>query len=69
MNGPQHYIEAEKLLRAARDCKANDDARLLVALAQVHATLAQAAATAYPAVRDYYGDETTATRSWAEVAE
>jgi hypothetical protein len=41
-----------------------------VAAAQVHATLALAAATAYPAVRDYWGiDEAAADgREWAGVA-
>jgi hypothetical protein len=39
-NGPDHYREAERLLRLA------DTERGLVAFAQVHATLAQAAAVA-----------------------
>lgn len=41
MNGPAHYREAERLLRLA------DTEPGLAALAQVHATLAQAAATAH----------------------
>lgn len=48
MNGPQHYAMAETLLRGAGDINADGD--FLVALAQVHATLALAAATAQPMV-------------------
>ena len=71
MTGPQHYRESERLLSevdTARD-QYGDAAkycRQQLAAAQVHATLALAAATAYPAVRDYWGDEDTATpRGWA----
>lgn len=42
MKGPQHYAEAERLLELAR---ANADREMIVAVAQVHATLALAAAT------------------------
>jgi hypothetical protein len=53
MTGPEHYLEAERLLAASmlpvppRDRPAGDDVRLpdeLVAAAQVHATLATCAA-------------------------
>lgn len=44
MNGPQHYLMAEKLLKGAREDRSLD-AEYLVALAHVHATLALAAAT------------------------
>lgn len=48
MTGPEHYCEAEKLLRLANQGhnqgNANEDR--MVAQAQVHATLALAAATA-----------------------
>lgn len=48
MNGPQHYEEAERLLKAAMltddDVEAGYESN--VAAAQVHATLALAAATA-----------------------
>lgn len=45
MNGPQHYAAAQGLL-ARSDEVDQVDAALLVAQAQVHATLAAAAATA-----------------------
>lgn len=79
MTGPEHYREAERLLEAAktdwRDT-ANDhvaatlvEARVLVALtaANVHAQLAQAAASAEPCVQRYYGDEAGTDRAWAQV--
>lgn len=44
-------------------------ANSLVTCAQVHATLALAAATAYDAARDYTGDEDgSLSRGWAGVA-
>jgi hypothetical protein len=51
VNGPQHYGAAEDLLRSAESIPPNTDetnpcAALLIARAQVHATLALAAATA-----------------------
>lgn len=51
MNGPQHYTEAEKLLAEAANTPAcwdgtNPAATILLAEAQVHATLALAAAQA-----------------------
>lgn len=42
-------------------------ARVLIDKAQVHAILAQAAATAYAAVHDYYGDEARDGADWARV--
>jgi hypothetical protein len=70
MTGPQHYKEAERIL-------AGDALEALLAgglepheafaLAQVHATLALVAATAYQAVKDYYGDEGRESRGWALV--
>lgn len=55
MTGPEHYAEAERLVNKAsntvvtteNDCppNINDDVRELHAAAQVHATLALAAAT------------------------
>lgn len=55
MNGPSHYIEAERLTRCARDMHHDhyDDspaAAMRLAEAQVHATLALAAATALSGV-------------------
>jgi len=73
MSGPEHYRESERLLvdvDRARD-RSGDVAeycRRQLAAAQVHATLALAAATAYPAVRDYYGPEGDTDRGWAGVA-
>lgn len=48
MNGPDHYREAEKLLTGAANVPVDDRAYTmeLIAVAQVHATLALAAATA-----------------------
>lgn len=43
MNGPQHYREAERLLRRSEEWDPQS-ADLLVKQAQVHATLAHAAA-------------------------
>lgn len=45
MTGPEHYREAEKLVRRAEDYDTEGAARAYAA-AQVHATLALAAATA-----------------------
>ena len=50
--GPEHYTDAERLLRVADTISANHDetnpaATLMLAEAQVHATLALAAAVAY----------------------
>lgn len=62
MNGPKHYAMAETLLKGAGDVNADGD--FLVALAQVHATLALAAATVL-----YKSDETwrPAEGAWADV--
>ncbi|MGW1765327.1 hypothetical protein ACWCQL_14795 [Streptomyces sp. NPDC002073] len=47
MSGPEHYRKAEDLLQQAEHANVSTLARqLLLAQAQVHATLAQAAATA-----------------------
>lgn len=49
MDGPQHYIKAEQYLGDATDARTHGetaDAALLASIAQVHATLALAAATA-----------------------
>ena len=49
MTGPEHYSYAEQLLDEAGDAEnGSDHERYLVAAAQVHATLALAAATALP---------------------
>ena len=71
MNGPKHYKEAERLLDLAADLpiSAVHDglAATTIAQAQAHAALALAAATAYPAVRDYMGDEATEPGAWTRV--
>lgn len=83
MTGPEHYREAERLLaegagvvaeiRAAKGDETRRDALGKQAMgiwaqAQVHATLALAAATAYQAARDYSGDEDgSLSRGWAGV--
>ena len=75
LTGPGHYRESERLLASTQGSDgevASDDVTLAIsntlAAAQVHATLALAAATAYPAVRDYYGEDTDTSRGWAGVA-
>ena len=45
MTGPQHYREAQRLLKQSNELDVTD-APVVVAAAQVHATLALAAATA-----------------------
>jgi hypothetical protein len=45
MTGAEHYIAAEELLTDARHAQNESDATRLLATAQVHATLALAAAT------------------------
>lgn len=53
MNGPQHYLQAERrLLMAWEEDRVPEDVAHLVAEAQVHATLALAAATAMHATVD-----------------
>jgi hypothetical protein len=66
MTGPEHYYEAERLLteQVFRDRPGSTTTRSFeetVAAAQVHATLAVAAATAL-------GTSGTETQAWAEVA-
>jgi hypothetical protein len=69
MNGPEHYREAERLAELATEAPTAERAMYLAAKAQVHASLALAAATAYPAVKDYTGDEDgSVSRGWAGVA-
>lgn len=46
MTGPEHYAAAERLLEGAQEKEAPEWFANLVAEAQVHATLALAAATA-----------------------
>lgn len=47
MTGPEHYTRAEQLLKEVRDGhQEGTDVAAILTAAQVHATLAQAAATA-----------------------
>lgn len=60
MTGPEHYTEAEHLLASLGDYTDDrEDETNTVALAQVHATLALAAATAQAGV---------ITQAWHEAA-
>ena len=74
MNGPDHYRESERRLSEVEKTpdqygEAAEYCRQQLAAAQVHATLALAAATAYRAVCDYWSDEDLDTsREWAAVA-
>jgi len=74
VNGPTHYAEAEKLVAAARDdvrtaegsvafTQAEARAHVAIAAAQVHASLAQVAATVEPRI----WDESDLANAWAEV--
>jgi DNA-binding XRE family transcriptional regulator len=70
MNGPEHYREAERrLLMAWEEDRVPEDVAHLVAEAQVHATLAQVAATADLAAAYSYTNECSgvAIEDWAEV--
>ena len=64
MNGPEHYREAERLMDSAVTWSVTDPARVdQIASAQVHATLALAAATA-----DLIPAECTrSVQEWTEV--
>ena len=66
MDGPQHYRAAERLADKAHRLFGEKPAKaeFLMRSAQVHATLAAAAAAAYPAIKDYHGDEGTEPYEW-----
>lgn len=67
MTGPEHYTHAEQLLDMAGDDEPGSDVeRYRVAAAQVHATLALAAATADQAVMRWIGDEARTDREWTK---
>ena len=60
MSGPEHYTEAERVMQ-----ESNWDDLAIVTRAQVHATLALTAATAYLAVRDHaLGRSNPDSRAW-----
>jgi hypothetical protein len=63
MTGPQHYVEAERLReRATAADLSPDEEQYLLAAAQVHATLALAAATAL------HGEIYHSSKPWLDVA-
>lgn len=69
MTGPEHYTKAEQFLTDAKTATGKgqvQQAQLLISAAQVHATLAQAAATAL----DVADDGTSGSRhyQWEQVA-
>lgn len=72
MTGPEHYREAERLLEQAASWEdggaffaVDSGIKYDLAAAQVHATLALAAATALPTIRTH---EDAISRAWAGVA-
>lgn len=68
MTGPEHYREAERLIARSNECYADDPAVVLaLEEAQVHATLALAAATALDAVKDYACNRAEVTQ-WNGIA-
>lgn len=69
MNGAEHYAEAERLLRVAAQLNDIHPSRPVVtATAQVHATLALAAATALTATHHYVGDSQEVTE-WGRLVQ
>ncbi|WP_103347979.1 hypothetical protein [Amycolatopsis sp. CA-128772] len=60
MTGPEHYREAERLIRTAD--RSYNDAEFALAEAQIHATLALAAATASAGRMN-----TAAVKAWDQV--
>lgn len=68
MTGPEHYKEAERLLEYVKGVAPAGRPDVL-AMAQIHATLALAAATAADQATAYDGDELgQRSRGWAGVA-
>lgn len=72
MNGPEHYRDAEYLLNKMPVEGVSPDTGLdraeTLAAAQVHATLALAAATAWPAVHDWLGEEDRSGHGWTGIS-
>ncbi len=65
MDGPSHYREAERLVdEGERTCNPHVTAR-----AQVHATLALAAAAAFPAITAWLGEEQRGGREWTKAVQ
>ena len=67
MSGPEHYREAGRLIEQAHKEQAENGpgcgSEEILTEAQVHATLALAAATAYPTARD---EDTPTARKWCK---
>ncbi|WP_069773065.1 hypothetical protein [Streptomyces sp. LUP30] len=70
MTGPEHYREAERLLKGCKNSHGalviEDGTAEVLAAAQVHATLAQTAATAVQPSR--YGVQRAEWKAWAAAA-
>lgn len=66
MTGPEHYALAGTLVRAA-DGMDVEHAQAQIAVAQVHATLALAAATALGVAGGAFAPETKAAGDWRGV--
>lgn len=68
MTGPEHYREAERLIERAHGIEPElPVSGTTIALAQVHATLALAAATAEPVVQAPAGPgDRSIQRAWSE---
>lgn len=69
MNGPAHYKEAERYVRYAEDDALDGQGYAnAIAAAQVHATLALAAATAEKWAQKWSADDDdlTIARTWSE---
>lgn len=65
MTGPEHYRRAEQLLDAGRTSEDAETAANRIAQAQVHATLAFVAATAWAARQAFPGGPET--NEWTRV--
>lgn len=65
MTGPEHYREAERLISEMPAGLPHEDIAMLHHAAQVHATLANAAAAALPTVTRYMGDSPLITE-WGQ---
>lgn len=64
MNGPSHYREAERAIASGLAAPTRDETMADFALAQVHATLALTAATAFNSI-GFPGDGENA-QAWVE---
>jgi len=73
MTGPEHYRAAETYLTRAENHLTEDPrdmeiAKVSMGIAQVHATLALAAATAEPIVQAYNGrEDVSVPQAWSVV--